>query len=349
MKKTTLIAGIQLVLGLGMAGAASAQEVAPQTASYLVHNNALFAYGQQTINSLHQRLGDTGVGHRPDEGNAEFFVRGFGGQSRYSSDPLSPRGGLDYEQDLYGLQLGGNWLNLQGENNSLRLGAAVSSGKSWIEPVLVSGSDSADEFSRENAIANSFVATATWQHDAGWYVDGLVGATDYRSDIDTPFDDGRLARLDSSAVLASVETGYSWVLEEGLVVEPQAQVSWQKLDTDRVSDADGVVVDLGTPELFVWRVGARALFAPSAGSDGSTLTQYVKFNYYDSEGPQQRAILSGQRVDTGEYGRTAEFGYGLTATLANRFSFFGDFALQQDIADASREGWAASVGGKWVF
>ncbi|HEY5804675.1 MAG TPA: autotransporter outer membrane beta-barrel domain-containing protein [Lysobacter sp.] len=352
MNNKTLIAGIQLVLGLGLAAHAHAQQ-APRLAapapSYLVHNNGLFAYGQQAINSLHQRLGETGTGHRPGEGNGEFFVRGFGGQSEYYNDPTSAPRGYDYEQDLYGLQVGGNWLKLQGDNGSLRLGAALSAGKTQIEPELHSGGRRVPlAAGHETVDASTFVATATWQHNGGWYVDGLLGASEYRSDVHVAAG-GKAARLESNDVFASVETGYQWVLEEGLIVEPQAQVSWQKLDTDRVADRDGVVVDLGTPEQFVWRVGARALFAPSVGSDGSTLTQYVKFNYYDSEGPEQRATLSGERIATGAYGNTGEFGYGLTATLRNRLSFYGDFALQQEIGDASREGWAASAGAKWVF
>ncbi|UNK48267.1 autotransporter outer membrane beta-barrel domain-containing protein [Lysobacter sp. S4-A87] len=352
MNSKLLIAGIQLVLGLSLAANAQAQQapaLAPQASSYLVHNNGLFAFGQQTISSLHQRLGETGAGHRPGEGNGEFFTRGFGGQSEYYSDLSASQLGYDYEQDVYGLQLGGNWLKLQGETGSLRLGAALSAGKSYIEPGLGSGGRRLPlAAGHETVDASSVVATVTWQQDSGWYVDGLVGASQYRGDVRAATG-GRAVRLDSNDVFASVETGYQWVLGEGLIVEPQAQVSWQKLDTDRVADNSGVVVDLGTPELFVWRVGARALFSPSVGSNGSSLTQYVKFNYIDSEGPDQRAFLSGERVATGAYGNTAEFGYGLTATMRNRVSLYGDFSLQQEIGDASREGWAASAGAKWVF
>jgi len=348
MNTRTLIAGIHLLLGLGLATHAQAQQ-SPQAPSYLVHNNSLFGYGQQAISSLHQRLGETGVGHRPAEGNGEFFVRGFGGQSHYHSELPPSQQGYDYEQDIYGLQLGGDWLKLQGESGSLRLGAALSGGQSYIEPELVNGGRRLPiDVGHETVDTSSVVLTSTWRHDSGWYIDGLAGASEYRGDVRAATG-GRAVRLESNDVFASVEAGYQWVLGEGLIVEPQAQVSWQKLDTDRIADRDGAVVDLGTPELLVWRVGARALFSPTVGSNGSSLTQYVKFNYIDSEGPDQRAYLSGQRTATGAYGNLGEFGYGLTATLRNRLSLYGDFTLQQDIGDASREGWAASAGAKWVF
>ncbi|HEY5782580.1 MAG TPA: autotransporter outer membrane beta-barrel domain-containing protein, partial [Lysobacter sp.] len=82
---------------------------------------------------------------------------------------------------------------------------------------------------------------------------------------------------------------------------------------------------------------------------GSVLTQYIKLNYYGSEGPEQRAFLSGQRFVTGDYGHIAEFGYGLTASLKNGLSLYGDAAWQQDIGHASREGWGATVGLRWAF
>ncbi|HEY5810079.1 MAG TPA: autotransporter outer membrane beta-barrel domain-containing protein, partial [Povalibacter sp.] len=265
----------------------------PQAPSYLVQQNALFAYGQQTINALHQRLGETGGAHTPDEGNGELYVRAFGGDHRYASNLTVGEYGYDYDQDIQGLQIGGNWLKLDGDAGSLRLGLALSSGKSHVEPASVTGVEPTVfwkgqyvpvEVSRSKTRADSLAATVTWQHAGGFYVDGVIGASEYRSEVFTPYRDGRVARLESNDVFASVEAGYGWAASDFVTIEPQAQVSWQKLDTDRVTDVDGVVVDLGTPEQFVWRVGARALFTPAVGADGSVLTQYIKLNYYGSEG-----------------------------------------------------------------
>jgi autotransporter family porin len=380
MKRKSLIVGIQLALGLGLIGpvhagtapvvpvnpanpgatpvAPSRPALVPQAPSYLLHNNALFSYGQQTINSLHQRLGETGGAHARDGGNGEVYARAFGGDHRYASNLTAGQYGYNYDQDIQGLQIGGNWLKLDGKASGLRLGLALSSGTSHTEPGSVSGVEPTVlwngkrvpiEVSREKTRADSVAATVTWQHASGFYVDGLIGGSQYRSDVNTPYRDGKVVRLESNDVFASVEAGYDWAVSDFVTLQPQAQVSWQKLDTDRVTDADGVVVDLGTPEQFVWRVGVRALFSPAVGSDGSALTQYIKLNYYDSTGPDQRAFLSGSRFVTGEYGQAAEFGYGLTASLKNGLSIYGDAAWQQDIGHASREGWAATAGVRWVF
>jgi outer membrane autotransporter protein len=268
--------------------------------------------------------------------------------------------GYDYEQDVQGVQIGGDWLTDLGSDagNNLRLGLVYSQSTAHTEPgsvygvkptVEVNGRQVPIEISREKTRAENAAITATWQHASGFYVDGVAGAGKYESDVTTPFRAGRVARLESNEVFASVEAGFGWKVSPGVTIEPQAQISWQKLDTDRTTDVDGVVVDLGTPEQFVWRVGARALFSPAVGPDGSVLTQYVKLDYQGSEGPEQRALLSGQRFETGEYGHTAEAGYGLTLSFVNGVSFFGDAAWQRDIGHASREGWRANVGLRWAF
>jgi len=330
----------------------------PQAPSYLVHNNALFAYGQQVIGTLHQRIGEIGGAHAPTDANVELYARAFGGDHRYASNLTVAEYGYDYDQDLQGLQIGGNWLSLTGEDSSLRLGLALSHGTAHTAPgsvygveptVLSNGKRVALEISREKTRADNAAITLTWQHASGLYVDGVAGGSQYTSDVYTPYRNGKVTRLESNDVFASLEAGYGWKVSEGVTIEPQVQVSWQKLDTDRVTDIDGVVVDLGTPEQFVWRVGARALFSPMVGADGSALSQYVKLNYYDSEGPEQHAFLSGERFVTGDYGHTAEFGYGVTASLKNGLSIYGDANWQQDIGHASREGWGANLGLRWAF
>lgn len=332
----------------------------PQAPSYLTHNNALLSQGQQAIASLHQRVGETGGAHVRSDKNAEVHVRAFGSNARYSSNLSSAQYGYDYQQDVQGLQIGSDWLTTlgAGSDSSLRLGVVYSQSTAHTDPesvygvkptVEVNGRLMPIEISREKTRAENAAITATWQHSSGFYLDGLAGAGKYKSDVTTPFREGRVARLRSNDVFASLEAGYGWKLSPGVVIEPQAQVSWQKLDTDRTTDVDGVVVDLGTPEQFVWRVGVRALFSPAVGPDGSALTQYVKLAYQGSEGPQQRAVLSGERFETGEYGETAEAGYGLSLSFANGVSFFGDAVWQRDIGGASREGWRANAGLRWAF
>lgn len=321
----------------------------PQAPSYLVHNNALFSYGQQLIGALHQRLGEIKGPHTRGEA-AEFYVRAIGGDHRYASNLTAQQYGYEYRQSLHGLQIGGNWLKLDGDANRLRAGLALSRVEGRTAPHETYATDgSILEISRERTRADSVAATVTWEHGNGLSVDGIVGAGRYRSDVTTPLRAGRAARLESNDLFASVEAGYDWALNGSVTLQPQAQVTWQKLDTERMADADGVVVDLGTPELLTWRVGMRALFAPETGSDESAFTQYVKLNYFDSVGPEQRAFLSGSRFVTGEYGHTVEFGFGLTASLKNKLSFYGDMSWQKDIGHASREGWSASLGARWTF
>ena len=321
----------------------------------MTHNNALFSYGQQMIGALHQRIGEIGGVQASDEGDAEFYVRIFGGDHSYASDLVIGEYGYGYDQFVKGIQIGGDWLKVADENGSLRLGFALNSGKSYTRPDSVYGWDRANgqreliEVSREKTQSYSAAFTVTWADASGLYVDGVFGGGRYESKVHTPYRAADVVKLKSNDIFASFEAGYGWKLSDRVTIEPQAQVTWQKLDTDRVADVDGVVVDAGTPELFVWRVGVRALFGPASDSGDSPLTQYVKLNYYDSTGPEQRVVLSGERFVTGDYGHTAEVGYGVTKRLSNALAFYGDTAWQRDIGHASREGWAVNMGARWTF
>lgn len=332
----------------------------PQAPSYLTHNNAVLSQGQQVIASLHGRLGETGGARARPGGSGDVHVRLFGGDHRCSSNLTAGQYGYGYEQDVQGLQIGSNWLTPLGvaTRSTLRLGLAYSQSIAGTDPDSaygvkasrpVNGREVPIESSRGRTKADHGAITASWQHASGFSLDGVAGAGTYRSDVTTPFHAGRVARLSSSEVFASLEAGHDWKVSNGVTIRPQAQVSWQKVDTGRATDVDGVVVDLDTPEQFVWRAGARALFSPEVGPDGSALTQYVKLMYQGSEGAQQLALLSGERFETGEYGHTAEAGYGLTLSFVNGVSFHADAAWQRDIGNASREGWNASMGLRWVF
>jgi outer membrane autotransporter protein len=340
----------------GMGGSGDSRPaLVPQAGAYLVHGNAVLAMGQHTLQSLHQRLGVTDGVHRYHATGSEVFARAMGGQSRYHSNLRASQFGYDYDQDWHGLQLGANWRVIDAEDHTFRLGLALNRARSQVHPLAVYGTtpaiDAAPiEVSRHQSDATALLATLTWQHRSGLYLDGVLGGSHYRSTITTPFRDGRLARLASGDVLASIEAGHRWRLSERVALEPQLQVRWQELQTDATTDADGVEVAIDNTQSLVWRVGARALLStPDAAADQVAVTKYFTLNYVDSGGPASHATLAGTRFETGAFGRFAEASYGLTVKPHRGLSVYGDIAVQADLGDAGREGWALNVGAKWAF
>lgn len=322
----------------------------PQVPSYLVHNSAMFAHGQQAISAMHQRQGELAGRHAHNDARADAYVRVFGHDHDYTSNLTAQQYGYDHQQNLYGLQVGGNWLALDGSGGNLRMGLVLGNSRSRTAPRETYAMDhTVLESSVAKTRSNSVAATVTWTDARGFYVDGVLGGMQHRTDVTTPFRAGDVARLESESLFVSVESGYDWTLSDFVTLQPQLQLGWQKLDTDRMTDVDGIVVDLGTPELLAWRAGVRALFTPKVGSNGSVLTQYIKLNYHDSNGTNQRALLSHDRFITGEYGRSAELGFGLSFSMKQNLSLHADMGWHKGMSDASREGLVGSAGVRWAF
>ena len=94
---------------------------------------------------------------------------------------------------------------------------------------------------------DAWSGAAYWTHygPGDWYLDAVAQATQYQGSASTQF-----ARLDTSGFgfLTSLETGYPVRLPmfgPGFVLEPQAQIVWQRVSFDDANDGLGTVA-LGT-------------------------------------------------------------------------------------------------------
>ena len=99
---------------------------------------------------------------------------------------------------------------------------------------------------------------AYWTHYGphDWYLDAVAQATHYQGAASTQF-----ARLDTSGFgfLSSLETGFPVRLPmfgPGFVLEPQAQIVWQRVSFDDANDGLGQVA-LGTTSGASGRIGLR--------------------------------------------------------------------------------------------
>ena len=88
---------------------------------------------------------------------------------------------------------------------------------------------------------DAWSGAAYWTHygPGDWYVDAVAQATQYQGSASTQF-----ARLDTSGFgfLTSLETGYPIRLPmfgPGFVLEPEAQIVWQRVSFDDANDGFG--------------------------------------------------------------------------------------------------------------
>ena len=331
--------------GTGGSGGGGRPAVVPQVPGYLVTPTALFNATVQDLDSLHRRLGEVRDTPIPADGhrNTEVFARVYGGSFDYDTPIAAKDFGYQTDHRYTALQLGVHAYTRHAEQGSLRLGGALTIGRSRIEP------DALDGQSVTHVDTQSIAAIATYQHRDGWYADGIVSVGHLRGKTTTAVHDGNVATIKGTSLAASVEMGYPLRLgHSGWNLEPQGQLVWNKLDFKDFSDADQVQVHLGNPSQSLLRLGVR-LVKPAAEAADRKTTPYLKANYFHGLSGNREASLSGDTFAVGKYGRAWSLGAGITGTRNKRMSFYTDVAYQQSISSKGWNGWQLNGGMRYLF
>ena len=140
---------------------------------------------------------------------------------------------------------------------------------------------------------DAWSGAAYWTHygPGDWYLDAVAQATHYQGAASTQF--ARLATTGFGFV-SSLETGYPIRLPmfgPGFVLEPQAQVVWQRVSFDDANDGLGEVA-LGTTSGASGRIGLRGKWTIVSDS-GQVWQPYVRANLWRDWGAQATATYSG--------------------------------------------------------
>ncbi|WP_323025507.1 autotransporter outer membrane beta-barrel domain-containing protein [Castellaniella sp.] len=318
------------------------REVAPQVPAYIVAPTALFDAGLQDVSNLHSRLGEIRRG-APAGGGAdtgEFFLRAYGGRHDYSSNRGAADYGYDADFDYSAAQMGGNLFAFGNDAGIARFGIAGTIGSLSYRPKHVQGAGSGDFDTW------SVAAYATWLHAGGGYVDGIVSAGAFDGDVSTSLR-GRTASLKGTSLAASLEAGYPVRLGGDFVLEPQAQLVYQRLMFDRQSDVDGFVVDLGGQDQWTGRLGAR-LSRDFAAGRGGLVTAYAKADVLHGLSSGGRIFL-GDAFQLGRYGTSLEGRLGIDAKTSDRLSFHASVAYRHEIGGNGVGGASINGGLRYAF
>ncbi|MEN3929703.1 autotransporter outer membrane beta-barrel domain-containing protein [Microvirga sp. W0021] len=316
--------------------------VAPQVANYLIAPTALFHAGLQDMSSLHQRLGEI----RDDRltgrnsGTGEFFIRGYGGVYNYKSNRNAYRYGYDADINYAAMQMGGSLYALETQEGILRLGVAGTVGTVSFDPKNVNGTNSTrlDKW--------SVSAFATYLHNSGFYVDGILSYGAFDGNVSTTYR-GKTASLSGQTFSASLEMGYPIHFLNGVVLEPQAQVVYQRLMFDRKLDVDMFEVRLGDIDQVTARVGARLSKTYTQSAD-SLITVYAKANMLHTFNNSNKVYL-GDTFRIGDFGTSIEGGLGVNATVSKNLSVYGDVAYQHRVGKSGVSGVSLTGGLRYSF
>jgi len=194
---------------------------------------------------------------------------------------------------------------------------------------------------------------AYWTHygPGDWYVDAVAQATHYQGAASTQF-----ASLSTTGFgfVSSLETGYPIhlpVLGPGFVLEPQAQILWQRVSFDDANDGLGDVA-LGTTSGASGRIGLRGKWTIADGS-GQVWQPYVRANLWRDWGAQATTVFSGaDLVPLLEQATRLQLGGGVSVRMNANVSFYANADYQFAVGDTDggrRDGVRGAAGVRYTW
>jgi outer membrane autotransporter protein len=194
---------------------------------------------------------------------------------------------------------------------------------------------------------------AYWTHygPGDWYLDAVAQATHYEGAASTQF--ARLATTGFGFV-SSLETGYPIRLPmfgPGFVLEPQAQIVWQRVSFDDANDGLGQVA-LGTTSGASGRIGLRGRWTIVSDS-GQVWQPYVRANLWRDWGAQATTTYSGvDLVPLLEQATRLQLGGGLSVRMNTDVSFYANADYQLSVGDSDggrRNGIRGAAGVRYTW
>ncbi|WP_273760908.1 autotransporter outer membrane beta-barrel domain-containing protein, partial [Bartonella sp. ML70XJBT.G] len=187
------------------------------------------------------------------EKQSGFFLYTYGGTGNFSSENAPRQYGYSGAHLRYAaLQGGVNFAAIEGQNTTTNFGLVGTYGQLSFTPKNMK------DASKSTVDKWSITAYGSIHHNNGVYLDTLLSYGVLKGDITNAII-GTTAKL-KHAKMWSISTtmGKQFATSiQGLTFEPQAQLAYQRLMFDTISDADHFTIDMNNPHQWMIRVGGR--------------------------------------------------------------------------------------------
>jgi len=337
--------------------------IGPELATYGVVQPAARQLGLTTLGTLHERFGDAAAdacccvaGTAPADGivtkapvapdggcRPAIWGRAFGQSisDRYQAfaDPRASGQVLGIQS---GLDLWRGSL-LPGHRDNAGVYFSYGNSRLDVDGLVTNPAATGYVLSRTGTVdLNAFSGGAYWTHygPAGGYIDAVVQGTLYDGDATTQ---RAHLPLTGSAITTSLEAGYPIALPwlgPRFVLEPQAQIIWQKVDFNNANDNFGPV-DLGSTSGATGRLGLRGQWT-ILSPNGQVWQPYVRANVWRDWGGEATTAFGIDLVPLKEEATRVEFAAGVTAKLDRNWALYAQagyqFATDDDIRRNSFKG-----------
>ncbi|WP_409360959.1 autotransporter outer membrane beta-barrel domain-containing protein [Bartonella heixiaziensis] len=312
--------------------------VVPQLPTYLLLPNALFHTGLMDLASQNKKLkamrSFSGGFLKSDE-NPAFFIRGYSGSYHYASNLSAFEYGYGAELDYSALEAGVLLKEIESSESCIFFGVTGTYGNLSLHPLNV-------EQSKKSPFDKwSVAAYGSLQHDAGFYMDGLLSYGLFRGDVFT-LARGKVATLKGKQSSAFLTSGKTFAIgRNGFVFDPQLQLIYQHLQFDGVRDIDSLDVDMGKFNQWMARAGGRLTKFLAPFEEGRVISFYGKL--YLMRSFEDRQFVSFKNdFQLGDFGSSLEAGLGFNAKLSSEFVLHGDINYQHRLTKAGFSGMSFS-------
>ncbi|MDF3850736.1 autotransporter domain-containing protein, partial [Achromobacter denitrificans] len=300
------------------------------------------------LDSLHERMGEERM-FRPgiaSDAAPLAWGRAIGVTGKRDAGQAGIYGskGPDYDYRVYALQTGVDLYRRQAPSGSIdRAGTYVAFGRASADVTHADGRDAGD------AQLDGLSLGGYWTHIGkdGWYTDAIIQGTKYHVD-NARSPSGFDVRTRGHGLGASLEGGYPFRLNDEWVIEPQAQLSYQKINLNDAND--GVArVRFSDVDSLRGRVGvrvARMVELDSSGQNRRVATTWLRASLVNEFLANPATAFSSQggevpfRADM--RGLSAQFNLGADVGVKRNVSLYGSVG-----SEVSLRGEGHSLNGKF--
>ncbi|WP_375657008.1 MULTISPECIES: autotransporter outer membrane beta-barrel domain-containing protein [unclassified Bartonella] len=304
----------------------------PQKESSLVMPIAMFAVGFSDVNNQNNLLDNMQITmfEPKDDPERGLFLSSYGNKNTFSSRAQTEQNGIQADIRYAALQAGATLIALKDQNISSNFGLFGTYGKLSFTP------KNKKNFQKNMFDKWSLTAYGNIQHDSGIYASAFLSYGIFKENNTTAFikDTSKVKNSKILGAAATVGQKLSTSLE-GVILEPQAQLVYQRLMLSAFSDDNNSKIDISKPHQWLLRIGGRL-----TQNKGHALSFYGKLN----------AIKTfSNNFPLAAMGSLIEGGLGIQAHLSQNIELHSDLSYQHKFKKAGISAINIAAGMRYHF
>ncbi|WP_375646864.1 autotransporter outer membrane beta-barrel domain-containing protein [Bartonella sp. AA56HLJMS] len=319
-------------------GTAKSTILTPQEESSLVMPIAMFAVGFSDVNNQNILLDNMQITMFEPKDHPErgVFLSSYGNKSTFSSKVQAEQDGVQADIHYAALQAGATLIALKDQNISSNFGLFGTYGKLSFTP------KNKESFQKNMFDKWSLTAYGNIQHDSGIYASAFLSYGIFKENHATALIKHTSKVKNSKTLGAAATVGQKLSTSlEGVILEPQAQLVYQRLmlgslsDRSSFSDDDNSKIDISNPYQWLLRIGGRL-----TQNKGHAVSFYGKLNMIKTFSKNFQLAAMGSLI---------EGGFGIHTHLSQNIQLHSDLSYQHKFKKAGISAINISAGIRYHF